>query len=1535
MQPTILKSILLTLLIVACGFCISHNVYAQNCIPQISTTGSTDICSSGQVTLTASDADSYLWSTGATTKSITVTVSGNYWVTTTKDGCEGTSETVKVTDTPDATFTDPVYSSFNFCTSTSGTAAYEFTIENASTTKETNQRYTVKWGDGTTESFGADFNTATHTYNRAGYYNIEVTATSASGCTGSKRETLFIGSNPGLGISSSGNNTDCAPASYQFKVEGIDGNSSSTIYTFQFDDGTPVETYTHSELIAKGGIITHEFRSSSLGKPQGFTLTGTAENRCSVSRASFTGIRISKPPVAGLKLNDTGCINEPFRLQDASQKGYDAPSNTENHRRKWEITPATGWEIVSGTLESANPVIKFTVAGQYTIKLKVSSLDPSSNCGGEQEIQKVVTIGEPPIVEVSSPKLTICYGESTTLVASGAQRYSWSPATGLSSTTGNSVVASPATTTTYTVTGTGPNGCSTSRTITVEVKQLPPAPVVDEVTLCWETSTTLKVKNPEGDIFWYSSEQSDTPLHVGSEFQTPVLTETTTYFVKTSIDGGCPSTRTPVTVTVLPATPAPVVEPVTLCGVGLTATLVAEGDAELYNWYDSESKSNLLFTGKSYTTEPLSEDKTYYVEAVSNNCPSPLVAVTVTVLDSYVNNISNNIITGPEAQICSGQAPGAIRGLQPEGGEYPFTYRWEQSTVGPTEGFSIIEGEKDMHLQPGVLTQPTWFRRIAISGPCAENASEAVLIAVLPAISNNIVSENQTICTGDVPLAFTGTVPEGGNGDYTYRWEVSLNGVNFSPATGDNNKEGYTAPAPLTNTTWYRRVVISGPCQENASSPVKVTVLPKIANNILSPQEQEACYESIPGTISGLKPTGGNNSYTYLWEHSKDGVNFAIAPGVNTNSSYTPTVLTEDTWFRRKVSSGNCYDFSAPVKVIVNDLIADNNITESQAICIGAVPTKLTGSQPTGGNGTYTFVWEYSTTNTPGSFKPVSAGGRASDYQPEALYETTYFRRVVNSGACSAPSNVVTVFVYPEMSRNTIALSQNIYHGQVPAPLTGSVPNGGNGSFTYQWEYSEDGVNFSSAAEPNTGKNYAPQALTKDTWYRRIAYSGGCEHISNVVKITITPPIANNLIQADQIICYNNKPATITGTAPSGGYGDFEYLWQSSIQGPDRGWVTAAGVSNEQHYSPQVLTQTTWFRRLVVSSSRIDESAAVMITVNPVMDNNVISTNQTVCYDTAPSSLTGSVPTGGSGNYTYLWEYSTTGPNSGFATAPGANNRQDYNPYALKHNTWFRRVVTSESCEALLSNAVLVTVTPLPPAPVVSDVTICGGNSATLTASGKGGRLEWYASAAGGTPVHVGNTFNTPVLFHTTTYYVQEVQSCVSPRAEVTVNVSEVTANAGPDVTIIKGRKVELHATGGISYTWSPATGLNDPYVANPTATPEETTTYTVTVETKEGCVFTDDITITVLPFVSIPNTFTPNRDGINDTWMIENISSYPNCKVQIFNQWGNLVFRSDGYKAPWDGSQNGQELPLATYYYVIQLDKDEKPMTGSITIVK
>lgn len=164
-------------------------------------------------------------------------------------------------------------------------------------------------------------------------------------------------------------------------------------------------------------------------------------------------------------------------------------------------------------------------------------------------------------------------------------------------------------------------------------------------------------------------------------------------------------------------------------------------------------------------------------------------------------------------------------------------------------------------------------------------------------------------------------------------------------------------------------------------------------------------------------------------------------------------------------------------------------------------------------------------------------------------------------------------------------------------------------------------------------------------------------------------------------------------------------------------------------------------------------------------------------------------------------------------------------------------------------------------------------------------------------------------------------------------NIINVDFDAGPDVSIPAGASTQLNATGGSTYDWSPTSGLSGNQVADPVAQPNETTIYTVTTEL-DGCIYEDDVVVEVVQLILPANTFTPNGDGINDTWYIPGIQEYPQADVSVYDRWGQRVFHSIGYREPFDGGN----LPTATYYWYIQVNNisgKSDPYTGYVTIVR
>ena len=191
---------------------------------------------------------------------------------------------------------------------------------------------------------------------------------------------------------------------------------------------------------------------------------------------------------------------------------------------------------------------------------------------------------------------------------------------------------------------------------------------------------------------------------------------------------------------------------------------------------------------------------------------------------------------------------------------------------------------------------------------------------------------------------------------------------------------------------------------------------------------------------------------------------------------------------------------------------------------------------------------------------------------------------------------------------------------------------------------------------------------------------------------------------------------------------------------------------------------------------------------------------------------------------------------------------------------------------------------------------------------------------------------------HTITYTFTAANACSSSATSTITVYPTPTVNAGRDTTILAGGAVQLQsrASGtGLTYQWTPITNLSDPTILNPIASPDLDVLYTLTVTSSEGCVAADNIFIRVLQLPEIPNAFTPNADGYNDVWNIRYLNSYTNPTVQIFNRYGQQIYYSVGYANPWDGRFNGEDLPMGTYYYIVNPGNGRKVMAGSVTLIK
>ncbi|WP_316746932.1 MBG domain-containing protein [Pedobacter gandavensis] len=173
----------------------------------------------------------------------------------------------------------------------------------------------------------------------------------------------------------------------------------------------------------------------------------------------------------------------------------------------------------------------------------------------------------------------------------------------------------------------------------------------------------------------------------------------------------------------------------------------------------------------------------------------------------------------------------------------------------------------------------------------------------------------------------------------------------------------------------------------------------------------------------------------------------------------------------------------------------------------------------------------------------------------------------------------------------------------------------------------------------------------------------------------------------------------------------------------------------------------------------------------------------------------------------------------------------------------------------------------------------------------------------------------------------------------VSIAADKGTDNNPNSTTVSKGETVVLTASGGSSYAWAVSnSAVGSLNAASLTVRPRETTTYTVTVSNANGCTEQKSFTVTVLDDlekIKATNILSPNGDGYNDKWIIDNIDFYPNNEVKIFDKSGRMVYSKKGYDNTWDGMLNGSPLTEGTYFYVIDFGKDRQRFKGFITIVR
>lgn len=764
---------------------------------------------------------------------------------------------------------------------------------------------------------------------------------------------------------------------------------------------------------------------------------------------------------------------------------------------------------------------------------------------------------------------------------------------------------------------------------------------------------------------------------------------------------------------------------------------------------------------------------------------------------------------------------------------------------------------------------------------CTFNAITTVSTTSGPTAS--LQSQNDVDCNGNTNGSATVNVT-GGNPGYTYSWAPS--GGNAATASG------------LGAGTYTCTITDQSGC---VTSQI-VTITQPAPLNALGNSTSSGCTNTGSASVT---PSGGSPSYSYLW--STGGTNSSISnvgPG-----NYTCVV-----------TDANGCTTTATVTVTLGTPITVTTNASSSTICDNTTAT-LTAS------GATTYTWQ-----------PGNLTGSSITINPST---TTTYTVIGVTGTNCADTTTQLITVNPAPGLTVGSLPTTICQGD-------SAIIGVSGAATYLWQPGNltDSV---LVVYPNTTTTYTVIGTN----------TAGCSD-TTTVTVTVTGPPNVTASASTTTTCVGN-PVTLTASGAS------TYTWNP-------GNLSGSSIS--------VTPSSTTTYTVVGANGSCSDTTTITINVAPGPVVNITSSNASVCPGT-------SVQLTASGAVSYVWSsggttatetvtpatsqtYTVTGTdangcigtatfsvtvfpapqvnitgnnlvctgNSTTLTATGATNYVWSNSSVSTSITVTPTTTTSYSVIGTDANGcvdtatVTVSTTAPPVANITGDTSICAGSSTILTATG-GGTYSWNT---GGT-----SSLETVSPTATTTYTVVVSNGACTDTATITVNVlTGPTANAGSDVTISLGNSTTLSGTGGGTYSWSPSTGLNNTIMANPTASPTVTTTYTLVVTDANGCTSIDSVTVFVTlecGELFVPNIFSPNADGHNDEFKVY-YSPYCFATYQliIFDRWGQAVFESVTPGEAWDGTFKGKELNSAVFAYILKatlINGEEVEKHGNVTLVK
>ena len=426
---------------------------------------------------------------------------------------------------------------------------------------------------------------------------------------------------------------------------------------------------------------------------------------------------------------------------------------------------------------------------------------------------------------------------------------------------------------------------------------------------------------------------------------------------------------------------------------------------------------------------------------------------------------------------------------------------------------------------------------------------------------------------------------------------------------------------------------------------------------------------------------------------------------------------------------------------------------------------------------------------------------------------------------------------------------------------------------------------------------------------------------------TLTPTITNTATENTDFCQGEIKSFTFTCNV-SAGYTNPVYQWQQSFNGNTFTDMLGENTTTLLVQYGAAAAIGVYRYRLQVAEAGNFASAQCRISSDPLVVTikpspvAMVSSNSPICEnDTIKLSA--------SGGTNYEWQ----GPASFASTLnqPLIQNAQLQNGgmYSVK-------VISANSCFVMSSTNVVINAAPIAAVSFATD-TICVGSTILLQASG-GSNYQWFPQTALSTPQQQTTQANPTNSIG----YNVEVANGFGCKDTASVDIKVVNppiVNAGSDKITTSGQAVQLTGsiTGAVaSFIWSPTDFMTNQNTLTPSVSLVTDYEYALTAVALNNCgTFTDSVKVRILNGIFIPNVFSPNGDGKNDTWNVPGLASYPLHTLTVFNRYGQIVFQRKQTFIPWNGYFKRELLPTGAYTYLIDLKNGSKVIKGTVLLIR